>query len=160
MAATFSVDASRAFVRLDAIGPTMHRLLVDELTPIAADMLAEAKSNAVNHFHSVGAKPGAYLAAFSGGVSDKGTRVTGYLRNASPLAHLLEDGFTIKDMIIEAKSGVMAFDVGGIAKAFARSVHRHATAVSAYPAIRPAFEAKRSQILAALQRVADKAGAA
>jgi len=154
----FEVDASAAFVKLAAIGPNVHRLLLEELKPLAAEILDDARSRAIAHFHSVGADPGLYLQGFAGGVSDKGTRVTGYVRNPSPLAHLLEDGFTIKDMMIEVKSGaVMAFE-GDVATVFAREVHRHETRVQPYPALQPAFDARRGDIAAALQRVAERAG--
>jgi hypothetical protein len=156
----FTVDAQAAYARFDAIGPGVRQALLDELTPIAADMANDARALALAHFHSIGKKPGQYLASIRGGVSDKGSRVVGYVRSSSPLAHLLELGFTISDMIIEAKGGaLMTFDTdGGVRSAF--KVHRPETKVDPYPAIEPAFEAKRSDIMAALDRVKDKASAA
>jgi hypothetical protein len=159
MAASFEVDASGAFARLDRIGPGVRQALLDELTPLAAEMADGARYLALAHFHSIGAKPGLYLASIAGGVSDKDSKVVGYVRSSNPLAHLLELGFTIKDMIIEAKSGgVMAFDAGGIAEVFTRKVHRPETKVQAYPAIQPAFDAMRGEVEAALRRVKEKAG--
>jgi hypothetical protein len=159
MAFSFEVDAQGAFAKLDAVGPTVRQALLDELTPIEVDMTNDARARALAHFHSIGAKPGLYLASIYGGVSNKGSSIVGYVRSSSPLAHLLELGFTIKDMIIEAKSdGVMAFEVGGIGEVFSRKVHRPETVVEPYPAIFPAFEAKRAEIAEALERIKEKAG--
>jgi hypothetical protein len=159
MPVTFAIDAQAAFVHLDRIGPGVHQALLDELTPIADAMQADARSRALGHFHSLGKKPGLYLDSIRGGVSDKGTRVSGYVRSSNPLAHLFEDGFTISDMLIEAANGgVMAFEEGGVGQMFRQEIHRHETAVKPYPAIHPAFDAARSEIEAALRRVAERAG--
>jgi hypothetical protein len=155
----FEIDASAAFVRLDEIGPRVHDLLVGEMRTLADAMQEDARSRAIAHFHSVGKKPGLYLDSIRGGVSDKKTRVSGYVRSANPLAHLLENGFTISDLLIEAaKGGVMAFEVETVGTLYASTVHRHSTEVKAYPAIHPAFDAAKPAIEAALQRVADAAG--
>jgi hypothetical protein len=166
MAASFEVDASGAFAKLDRIGPSVRQALLDELTPLAADMASDARARALAHFHSIGVKPGAYLASIAGGVSDKDSKVVGYVRSASPLAHLLELGFTIRDWIIVPGTGegtksylgaIMAF-AGAEGMRFALTVHRPETKVQAYPAIQPAFDAMRGEVEAALRRVKEKAG--
>ena len=148
-----TVDADGAFARFDAIGPRARQALKDTLAPIAAELQSEAREIAIAHFHSIGKKPGLYLESLRAGVSDKGPSIVGWLRSGNALAHLLELGFTISDLIIPANSGgVMAFEEGGVRK-FAKSIHRHETKVDPYPAIGPAFEAHRGEILAALERV-------
>jgi hypothetical protein len=148
-----TIDASGAYAHLEAVGPKARQALKDALTPIAPAMQSDARDIALAHIHSVGKKPGQYLASIRGGVTDKGYAIVGWLRTPSPLGHLLELGFTISDLMIEAKAGgVMAFEAGGVSK-FVRFVHRHATAVKPYPAIGPAFTRHRAEILAALDRV-------
>jgi hypothetical protein len=161
-----TIDAEAAYARLDGIGPKARQALKDALTPIAPAMEADARKIALDHIHSIGdpAKAGRYLASIRAGVSDKGYSIVGWLRTPSPLGHLLELGFTISDWVIvpgtgkyprSGLDGVMAFEVGGVSKVV-KSVHRHATKVSPYPAIGPAFTAHRAEILAALDSVKDK----
>lgn len=154
---TFEVDAQAAFARFDAIGPGVRHALLDELTPLAAEITDDARARALAHFHSIGKKPGQYLASIHGGVADKGSRVVGWVRSSDPLAHLLELGFTISDMTIGAKGGgLMTFDTdSGVRSAF--KVHRHETKVEPYPAIEPAFAARRGDVMAAMERVKQKA---
>ena len=84
--------------------------------------------------------------------------MVGWLRSGDPLAHLLEEGFTISAMLIESAK-VMAFEWAGVGEVFAHEVHRPATDVRAYPSILPSFEAREAEIEAALLRVAQRASA-
>ena len=122
----------------------------DHKAYVEQSMLQDARSKAVDHFHSTGKQPGLYLAAFSGGVSKKETKVVGWVRNNSPLAHLLENGFTISDLLIDSNN-VMAFQ-SGVQELYAYAVHRHATKVQAYPAIGPAFEAHKGEVITAAEQ--------
>jgi len=154
MSLTVNVDTSSAVAKLEAVGPTVRDAFAASLRTIEQAMLADARANAEAHFHSVGAKPGAYFAAFEGGVKQTDSAVIGYVRNANPLAHLLENGFTISDLTISA-ANVMRFELAGVGEIYRREIHRHATPVQAYPAITPAFEAHVAEVeAAALQATA------
>jgi hypothetical protein len=143
-----------AYVKLEGVAPKVVEQFAKNLEVVEEAMLADAKSIALDHFHSVGKKPGLYLAAFQGGVKTQASSVTGYVRNANNLAHLLEYGFTISDLMIES-AGVMKFALGGVGDLYRRAVHRHATVVQAYPAITPAFEAHKAEVLDAAQKAVD-----
>lgn len=153
MPITFKVDDSNAFVSLDGASDRVMDRFAELLRPIEEAMLDDARARAIGHFHSVGKKPGLYLAAFAGGVSRKPSGVVGWVRNSNNLAHLLEYGFTISDLMIEASS-VMRFDLAGVGELYRREVHRHATPVQAYPAIVPAFEARAGDVQAAAEQAA------
>lgn len=160
MIPTFKYDDHRLVEVLDKVGPNAEKLLEQRLAPLATEIASDARSRAQAHIRFLGAKkPGSYVQSIKGGVAHKKpTRVTGYVRSGHPLAHLMEEGFTISDMMIVPKSGaVMAF-TGDAATVFARHVHRHQTVVPAYPAIFPAFEAKRNEIMATIESVARDAG--
>jgi hypothetical protein len=160
MIPTLVVDEKRLTQVLDGMAPAVRERLIETLEPIAAEIQADAKARAEEHIRYLGSKnPGSYVESIQHGVAAKRERkVTGYVRSGHPLAHLLEDGFTIKDMMIQsADGGVMAFQ-DELGMHFARDVHRHETKVKAYPAIRPAFEARRDDILAALEAVARESG--
>lgn len=159
MTPTMFVDGKHATVVIDQVLPDVRRALVAKIGAIATEMASEARGNAAAHIRFLGAKnPGSYLASIQSGVSDKGQRVTGYVRSGHPLAHLLEEGFTISDMMINASAAdVMAFD-GGAGTVFAKHVHRHETKVQAYPAIYPAFEAHQGEIRSSLEEIAHAAG--
>ena len=140
MAMRVDVDVSHITARLDAMLPSVHDALVKSLEPLAMEGADAARDIAFAHIHLVGTtKPGAYLASIYGGISDKGTRVTGFVRSASPLAHLLEYGVHIpaQDIFPDAKE-VMMFQ-GGSEDVFARVVHFPGVDVPAYPAIHPAL---------------------
>lgn len=149
------VDDKRVSVLLDQIGPGVRESMKADFAPIVQAMESDARARAAAHIHSLGKNPGKYAASIKGGVSVKNpNRVTGYLRSGSPLAHLMELGFTIKDMIITAVGGsAMKFE-GEAGVMFAHAVHRHQTTVKPYPAIFPAFEAQRGAIDAALTKAA------
>ena len=144
-----------ALERIAAAGETVQSLMAEHLAPIASDMLADARSRAQAHFHSVGAKPGLYLAGFEGGVKmEADGSAVGWVANRNPLAHLLEYGFTISDLMIEANGMAMKFAVAGVGDLYRHAVHRHATDVQAYPALTPAFEARKADVVEAAREVA------
>jgi hypothetical protein len=153
MPISFEVNDASAFAALDGADDRVMDRFAELLRPVEQAMLDDARSRAIAHFHSVGKKPGLYLGAFAAGVSRKDSGVVGWLRNANNLAHLLEYGFTISDLVIEA-SGAMRFDVAGVGELYRREVHRHATPVQAYPAIHPALAARADEVLAAAEQAA------
>lgn len=157
---TLFVDDTRALQYLDRIGPGVEATLDAVLRPLAQEIAADARSRAAAHIRYLGARnPGSYVASITGDISRKRpTRVTGYVRSGHPLAHLMEKGFKITDMEIYAKNvDKMAFE-GSAGMVYRRHIHRHETQVPAYPAILPAFEARRGEILSTLGRVAHDAG--
>jgi hypothetical protein len=151
---TATVDDSDVIAHIERLVPSMHDALVAYLGNIAREIETDAQARARGHIRFLGAKnQGSYVSSITSGVSDREDRVTGYVRSGHPLAHLLEFGFTISDMTIYASAAdVMAFD-GGAGTVFAKHVHRHATKVQPYPAIHPAFEDHKAEILDALERV-------
>lgn len=150
MPITVEIEASSAFAKLDGLAGQVRERFVASVKEIEKAILAEARANAVAHFHSVGKKPGVYLASFSGGVKETGGSVIGWVRNGARLAHLMEDGFTISDLMIHAEGGLMElFEADTVLVLYRREVHRHATPVQAYPAIGPAFEVHKPEIEAA-----------
>ena len=150
MIPTIEVNNNRLVAWMDAAAPNVRAKLVEVLTPLARAVETDARSLAEAHIRFFGKKPLVYLYSIRGGVSVKNEkRVTGYIRSGSPLAHLLEYGFTISDMIIQADGKAMLFQLLGQAT-FQNQVHRHMTQVQAYPALGPAFEAHRSEIEAGL----------
>jgi hypothetical protein len=156
---TCSIDDETVFARFDHMGPRVREMLVEALTPIADAMLADARGRAEAHIHSTGAKPGLYLDSIQGGVADKPGEVVGWVRSANPLAHLLEYGFTISDMTIEASAGaVMKFEMPGAGELYRREVHRHEIRVRPYPAIRPALDDFAAAIEAAFENVKYRIG--
>lgn len=144
----FVVDDAHVTLRLEAIGPDCREALRSVLGPAAAAIDDEARANAIGHFHSIGAKPGLYLAGFQHGSFEKGSRIGAYVRNGNQLAHLMEKGFTISDIDILPKTAEMMVFEGDAGKVFARHVHRHETKVQPYPALTPAFEAARDRLQA------------
>jgi hypothetical protein len=146
MSFELEIDAASVFAKLDGVGEEVRKRFAASAKAIEEKMLADAKANAVRHFHSVGEKPGVYLASFSGGVKETDGGVIGWVRNGARLAHLMEYGFTISDFIIGGGvDALMRFD-GDVGAVYRREIHRHATAVQAYPAIGPAFEAHKDEI--------------
>jgi hypothetical protein len=155
MSFDFEVHAESAFALLEGVGEKVIDRFAEELRPIEQAMLDDARARAAAHFHSVGAKPGLYLGGFGGGVTVKHGSAIGWMGNSNPLAHLFEAGFTISDLMIYAKNAeVMKFAAGAVGDLYRKAVHRHATAVQPYPAILPAFEAKKGDIEAAAEQAA------
>ncbi len=150
----FQVTAYKLTAELEGASKRVLDRFAEKLRPIAARMLDEARARATAHIHSVGARPGAYLAGFNAGVKQDATSVTGWLANSNGLAHLFEYGFTISDLMIRARGGAMKFQEGGVGALYRKAIHRHATAVPAYPAILPTFEAHKAQIEQAAREAA------
>ena len=156
MPLTFEVDPQTAFATIEGAPQKVIDRFAEALRPIEQAMVDDARARAVAHFHSVGAKPGLYLAGFSGGVTEKHGSIIGWVGNSNPLAHLLEKGFTISDLMIYARNAeVMKFAVAGVGDLYRKAVHRHATQVRPYPAILPAFQAKEGEIMDAAQRAVE-----
>lgn len=159
MAASLKVDVSSAIARFDRIGPNVHQVLVDRMTPLAQEIAADARSRALAHIHFLGIKPGAYVASIYGGISDKQNSVVGFVRSSSPLAHLLEFGAkTPAHDILPKVAAVLAFQ-GDAGTVFARAVRSPGATIPPYPAIYPAFEAVSGQIEAALTEAVRDAAA-
>lgn len=145
------VSDDQIAVQLSRIGPDVRAALERALAPIAQGMAADAKANAEAHIRFLGVKPGAYVASIFGGVSSKAERVVGYVRSGSPLAHLLEYGAQTPAHVIESSvAEAMAFE-GGAGRVFARVVHHPGATIPAYPAIGPAFDARKGEIERALE---------
>jgi hypothetical protein len=136
------------------------KLLEVRLEPIAKEIGADAKSRAAAHIRFLGlVKPGSYVNSIYGALArQRKNRALAFVRSGHPLAHLMEYGFTITDMMITVRNArVMKFagvdDSGRYAWMFRRSIHRHQTQVQPYPAILPAFEARRAEIMAILSGI-------
>ena len=136
---------------LEGMGDNVMSVFAKSLREIESRILGAAQANAVAHFHSIGAKPGLYLAGFQGGVKEGKSSVVGYVRNSNQLAHLLEYGFTISDLMIAADEGVMKFLTEDVGTVYRREIHRHETQVQAYPALGPAFDAHKGEVAAAAE---------
>jgi len=154
----FSIDASHATARFDAIGPNVLEALRKAITPLADQVLADARQRAADHIRFLGIKPGEYLESIKGGVSKKETKAIGYVRSGSPLAHLLEYGAqTPPHDILPNVASVLKFTFalpsggGGAADIFRKAVKHPGATIPAYPAINPAFEQRRDEIRAAIE---------
>jgi hypothetical protein len=165
MSLTVKLTNDRAFTIFDGVGDDVMSAFAKGLRDIESRILSDARANAVSHFHSAGVDPGGYLKAFQGGVKEKKGSVVGYVRNAHPIAHLLEYGFTISDLMIvpgtgkntKAQVGDLMKFAGSAGDVFRRTVPRPETAVRAFPALGPAFEAHRGEIIAAAEDAAASA---
>jgi hypothetical protein len=168
MIPTLVIDETHVTQVLDKIGPDVRQALTESLGQIAKSTEADARARAQAHIRFLGVKkPGTYAPSIKGGVADKGgSRITGYVRSAHPLAHLLELGFNITDLMIvpgtgkntSAQAGDIMKFAGDAGDVFRAVVHRHATTVPPYPAIYPAFEAARPDIMDAFDKAAKGAG--
>jgi len=148
--------ADSATDALGRIGPGARAALVKALGPLAAAMTQDVRGRAVAHIHTLGKKPGLYLASIHGGVSDKGARLSGYVRSGSPLAHLLEYGATTPPHDILARAGKVLAFLAGAETVFRRLVHHPGASIPAYPAFGPAMAANKAHIEATLTKaVAD-----
>lgn len=158
MSIEFEVKSRSAFAAIEGAPKKVVDAFAERLRPIEESMLADARSRALGHFHSVGAKPGLYLAGFGGGVKTRPSGVVAWMGNSNSLSHLFEYGFTISDMKIVAKdvNGLMKF-AGDTGDVYRHAVHRHETKVQPYPNILPAFEARQADILEAAQQAAKQA---
>jgi len=143
----FTLAFTDTTARMEQIGPDARQALEKALAPLAKDVAADAKRRAEAHIRFLGLKPGAYVASIYGDVSSKQQAVLGYVRSTSPLAHLLEYGAETPAHVIEASvKEAMAF-AGPAGKVFAQTVNHPGASIPAYPAIMPAFEAQRSNIV-------------
>lgn len=151
MSIQINVDASHITARLENMLPSVHNALVKSLEPLALEGASAARDIASAHIHFYGkTKPGNYLASIYGGISDKGSRVTGFVRSASPLAHLLEYGAHLPaQLILPNAQDVLAFE-GSAGTVFARAVQFPGADVPAYPAIHPALAVIANRVEAIL----------
>ena len=149
---SFSIDETHAVARLEAIGPDARAALKSAVGPLVAEILGDARSRAEAHIRFLGGKPGAYLASIGGGVSEKNsTRVIGYVRSGSPIAHLLEFGaHTPPHDILPKVANILAFQ-GDAGMVFAHAVHSPGATIPAYPAITPAFAARANDVVEAME---------
>ena len=160
MIPTLIINESRIVARLDAIGPSVRQKLVEVLTPLANEMAADARRIASAHIRFAGVNKdgsstaGQYLNSIYGGVSTKSaTRVTGYIRSDNNIAHLLEFGVKdTKDFYIQNKTNSGKFLLANelLGMVFGKTVNHHGFSIPAYPALGPAYEARKSEIKTAL----------
>ena len=148
------VNSGNLTQRLESIGPKVRVALKGVLGPLAKAIEGDAKARASAHIHFIGLKkPGSYLESIKGGVADKGPKVTGYVRSGHPLAHLLEFGAnTPAHEILPSASSVLAFLMPGAATVFAKAVKHPGAVIPPYPAIYPAFDARKGQIEQTMKR--------
>ena len=145
------VDADRAMARIENVAPKAREKLAESVRDLADEIAADARSRAQSHIRFLGLKaPGSYVQSIRGGASEKDKQIVGFVRSGHPLAHLMELGFQITDLMITAKPGGVLANAS-LDEVFGIKVHRHATAVKPYLAILPAFEAARADIETALQ---------
>ena len=153
---TVEIDDRALVAHFDRILPGVEAALETALKPVASAMAASARAAAAAHIRYLGKKPGLYLASIYGGTFRRPGMVGGFVRSASPLAHLLEEGFDYPAQEISAAAGsVLAFSFGSVDTMFARHVRREAMRVGAYPALGPAFDGLRGDVEAALRSAAD-----
>jgi len=146
MQLSIDIDVSRVIGRFDKMLPDVHDALLKALKPLAEQGAKDARDLADEHIHFIGKKPGMYLASIYGGVADKGSAVIGYIRSASPLAHLLEYGASIPAHEIGPDTAdALAFE-GDAGMVFAKVIHSPGATVPAYPAIKPALTAIADQV--------------
>jgi len=122
-------------------------------------LMLDVLERAAAHIHTVGKKPGAYLASIQMGQYDKGKRMGGFVRSGSPLAHLLEGGAKPPPHQITASAAsVLAFS-GDAGIVFRRAVQHPGATIPPYPAFRPAMEAHRTEITEKLTQAVREAAA-
>jgi hypothetical protein len=143
-------DASDA---LGKIGPNARAALTKALDPVKASLTHDVRATALGHIHTFNAKSatvGGYLASIYGGVSEKDTRISVYVRSGHPLAHLLEYGAsTPAHDILPKAAKILAFlygKLGGDAERFARKVHHPGAVIPPYPAFGPVFAARQAEV--------------
>ena len=136
--------------RLGKIGPTAHDALERAIRSLTPELYADVLARAADHIHTIGTKPGAYLASIAMGYYDKGKRMGGFVRSGSPLAHLLEAGANPPAHAIAASAAsVLAFQ-GDAGTIFRQAVQHPGARIPPYPAFGPAIEAHSSEIEARL----------
>jgi hypothetical protein len=136
--------------RLGNIGPSARQALQNVLKPLTREMYEDVLERASSHIHTVGTKPGAYLASIQRGLYDKDKRLGGFVRSGSPLAHLLESGAHPPPHEIQASAAQALAFTGDAGTVFRRAVQNPGAAIPPYPAFGPAMEAHRAEITEAL----------
>ena len=147
--------------RLGNIGPNARTALLRVLRPLAQEIGDDVRGRAAAHIHTVGTKPGIYLASIQQGVYDKGSRRIGaFVRSGSPLAHLLEHGAKPPAHAIVAKTGDALMFTGSAGEVFRRAVQHPGAIIPSYPAFEPALEEHRTEIIDALTAAVKQAAQA
>jgi hypothetical protein len=136
--------------RLGRIGPNARQALQAVLGPLTREVYEDVLGRAADHIHTVGTKPGAYLASIQMGPYDKDKRIGGYVRSGSPLAHLLESGAHPPPHEIRAKAAQALAFTGDAGTVFRRAVQHPGATIPPYPAFGPALDAHRTEIADAL----------
>lgn len=136
--------------RLGKISPSARAALLRVVRPMSEEMAADVRSRAVDHIHTLGTKPGLYLASIYSGVYDKAQRIGGFARSGSPLAHLLEGGANLPAHSIEAKAADALMFTGSAGDVWRKAVQHPGARIPPYPAFGPAIDAKRDEIAARL----------
>ena len=154
--------ADRATDRLGRIAPSAREALDRILRPKTRELYEDVLGRAQSHIHTVGKKPGEYLASIRMGFYDKEKRIGGYVRSGSPLAHLLEGGANPPPHEIKPSAAdVLAFPGPSAGTVFAMAVQHPGAKIPPYPAFKPAMEAHaaeiRADLIAAVQGAARKA---
>ena len=148
---TFSITVTdNATDRLGNIGPSAKQALERVLRPLTQEMGDDVRGRAAAHIHTVGTKPGAYLASIQMGPYDKDKRMGGFVRSGSPLAHLLESGAHPPPHEIRASAAQALAFTGDAGTVFRRAVQHPGATIPPYPAFGPAMEAHRTEIADAL----------
>ncbi len=141
--------------------PKILELLRERLPPIAEEIASDTRSRAAEHIRFMGLRPGDYVKSFYSGLSMRQpNKAIAFIRSGEPIARWLENGFTISDMCIFARIAMAMKFVGNDENSisYRLAIHRHMTCVKPYPALGPAFEARRSKIMSMLSGVARDAG--
>jgi len=147
----------RATDRLGKIGPTAHEALDRAIRSLTPELYADVLGRAGDHIHTVGTKPGLYLASIAMGYYDKGKRMGGFVRSGSPLAHLLEAGANPPAHAIAASAAsVLAFQ-GDAGTVFRKAVQHPGARIPPYPAFGPAMDAHQSEIVDRLREAVREA---
>jgi hypothetical protein len=122
------VTDNRLLQLLDGVAPGVQDKLRERLAAIGAEVAADANMRTAAHIRSWGAKdPGTLATSFRGGLAKA-----------------------------KSESRVTGF-AGDAGEVFRRVIHRHATKVPAYPALRPAFDDRRGEVIAAFAEAAKSA---
>lgn len=145
--------------RLGNIGPGARQALLNVVRPLAQEMGEDVMGRAADHIHTVGTKPGAYLASIQHGVYDKDKRMGGFVRSGSPLAHLLESGAKPPPHEIRASAAQALAFSGDAGTVFRRAVQHPGATIPPYPAFEPAMEAHRTEITEKLTHAVREAAA-
>lgn len=155
MSFSITIDTSSVAARLAALGPNVKQALVAALTPIAASIEADARARAQAHIHTRGKTPGAYLASIHAGVAQRADGdIAVYAGSSSILAGWLEYGARVPAHLIGPDVAEALRFTGSAGEVFAKLVHSPGADIPAYPAIGPAFEAARDDIMSAIEAVA------